>query len=79
MNQLTIHIIAYLQLHVHHHGTPKVPIRGFGQIYNIVLQDITGNSPPSFKDHRKAKNRYLSRYGEIWVDKLAYSRLWPNL
>ena len=26
MNELSINIIAYLQLHVHHHGIPKVPI-----------------------------------------------------
>ena len=29
MNKLRIHTIADLQLHVHHHGVPKVPIRGF--------------------------------------------------
>ena len=26
MNELSIHTIADLQLHVHHHGIPKVPI-----------------------------------------------------
>ena len=26
MNELIIHTIAYLQIHVHHHGIPKVPI-----------------------------------------------------
>ena len=45
----------------------------FGRIYDIALQDLPGNPPPSFKDHRKAKNTYLSRYGEIWVDKLKSS------
>ena len=26
MNELSIHTISDLQLHVHHHGIPKVPI-----------------------------------------------------
>ena len=73
MNGLSIHIIADLQLHFHHHGIPKVHIRGFGQIYDIALQALPGNPPPSFKDHRKSKNPYLSRYGEIWVEKLKSS------
>ena len=30
MNELSIHKIPDIQLHVHHHGTPKVPIRGLG-------------------------------------------------
>ena len=34
------------------------------------LQALLGDPPSSFKEHRKAKNPYLSRYGEIWVDKL---------
>ena len=34
------------------------------------LQAIPGNPPSSFKDHRKAKNTYLSIYGERWVGKL---------
>ena len=42
-------------------------------IDDIDLQDLMGNPPPSFKDHRKAKHPYLSRYGEIWVDKLKSS------
>ena len=46
---------------------------GFGRIYDIALQDLPGKPPPSFKDHRKAKNVYLSSYGEIWVDKLKSS------
>ena len=52
-NELSIHIIADLQLHVCHHGIPKVPTRGFGQIYDITLQALPGKTPPSFKDHRK--------------------------
>ena len=64
INELSIHTIAYLKLHVHHHGIPNVHIRGFGRIYDIALQDLPGNPPSSFKDHRKSKNPYLSRYGE---------------
>ena len=59
MNELSIHTISDLQLHVHHHGIPKVRIRGFGRIYDIALKYIPGNPPPSFKDHRKAKNPFL--------------------
>ena len=35
MNELRIHTIADLQLHVHHFG--KIPIRGFGRIYAMAL------------------------------------------
>ena len=73
MNELRIHTIADIQFHVHHRGIPKVPIRGFDRIYDISLQARPGNPPSSFKDHRKAKNLYLSRYGERWVDKLKSS------
>ena len=71
MNELRIHTIADLQLHVRHRG--KVPIRGFGQIYEMALQALPGNLLSSFKDHRKAKNPYHSRYGERWVEKLKSS------
>ena len=71
MNELIIHTIDDLQLHVCHLG--KVPIRGFNQIYAMDLQALPGNPPSSFKDHRKAKNRYHSRYGEGWVEKLKSS------
>ena len=70
-NELRIHTIADIQLHVRHHG--KVPIRGFDQIYALVLQALPGNPPSSFKDHRKAKNTYHSRYGEGWLEKLKSS------
>ena len=63
--------MADIQLHVRHPG--KLPIRGFVQIYDIALQDLLGNPYPYFKDHRKAKNPYLSRYGEICVEKLKSS------
>ena len=68
MNELSINTIADLQLHVRHHS--KVPIWGFNRIYAMALQDIMGNPPSSFKEHKKAKNPYHSRYREIWVDKL---------
>ena len=42
-------------------------------MYDIALQDLPGNPPSYFKDHRKAKNPYLSRYGERWVEKLKSS------
>ena len=73
MNESSIHTIADLQLHVHHHGIPKVHIRGFKRIYDIALQALPGNPPFSFKDHRKAKNSDISRYVERWVDKLKSS------
>ena len=71
MNELRIHTIADLQLHVRHCG--KVLIRGFDRIYAMALQALPGNPRSSFKDHRKAKNPYHSRYGEGWVDKLKSS------
>ena len=71
INDLRIITIADIQLHVRHHG--KVPIRGFEKIYAIALQSLPGNPPSSFKDHRKAKNPYISRYGERWVNKLKSS------
>ena len=70
MDELSIHTIAYLHIHVHNHGIPKVPIQDFGLIYYIALQYLPGDPPSSFKDHRKAKSLYLSRYGEIWVSLL---------
>ena len=72
MNELIIHTIADLKLHVRHHG--KLPIQGFDRIYAMALQALPGNPPSSFKDHRKVKNPYHSRYGERWVDKLKSSR-----
>ena len=53
-----------------HPGTTK---DNFGLIYGIALRTLPGKPPPSFKDHRKAKKPYLSRYGERWVDKLKFS------
>ena len=73
MNGLSIHTISDIQLHVRHHGIPKVHIQGFGQIYDIAILALPGNPPPSFKDHRKSRNPYISRYGERWVDELKSS------
>ena len=42
-NKFRIHTIADLQLHVSHHGIPKVHIRYFVQIYDIALQDLIGS------------------------------------
>ena len=42
MNELRIHTIDDLQIHVRHHGIPKVPIRGSDQFYDMVLQDLPG-------------------------------------
>ena len=71
MNELRIHTIADLQLHVSHRD--KVHIQGFDQIYAMDLQALSGNPSYSFKYHRKAKNPYHSRYGEGWVEKLKSS------
>ena len=79
MNELSIHKIADIQLHIHHHGIQKVTIRGFSRIYDIALQDLPGNPPYSFKDHRKAKNPYISRYGERWMEKLMSSTAMSKL
>ena len=71
MNELRIHTIADLQLHVCH--CDKVPIQVFDRIYAMALQALLGNPPSSFKDQRKAKNPYHSRYREGWVEKLKSS------
>ena len=71
MNELRIHKISGLQIHVCHCG--KMPIRGFDRIHAMALQALPGNPTSSFKDHRKAKNPYHSRYGEGWVEKLKSS------
>ena len=59
-----------MQLHVCLSGMPQVQIRVSGKIYELALQDLPGKTSPYFKDHRQSKNLYISRYGEIWVDKL---------
>ena len=79
MNELRIHTIADLQLHVHHHGITKVPIRGFSQIYGIAIQYIPGKPPPSFKYNSKAKTTYITRYGERWLEKMKSSTAMSKL
>ena len=57
INELIIHTISYIQLHVCHHDTPKVYIQGFGQIDDTALQALPGKTHPYIKDHRKEKIR----------------------
>ena len=73
MNEMNIHTISDLQRYVRSYGLPKLPIRGLGQIYEHGLVAPPGKPTPSIKYHRKAKNPYFSRYGEIWVEKLKSS------
>ena len=73
MNEMNIHIIADLQRYVRSYGFPKLPIRGLGQIYEYGLVALPRKPMPYIKDHRKAKNPYLSRYGERLVEKLKSS------
>ena len=70
MNDINVHTIANFQMYVRSYGLPKLPICGLGQSYEYGLEALPGKPMPSIKYHRKAKNPYLSRYGEIWVDKL---------
>ena len=73
MNEINVHTITYFQRYVQSYGLPKLSIRGLGQIYDHALVALPGKPTPSVKDHRKARNPYYSRYGEIWVDKLKTS------
>ena len=70
INEINVHTIVNFQRYVRSYGLPKLPIRGLGQIYEHALVALPRKSTPSIKDHRKAKNPYLSIYGGIWVDKL---------
>ena len=72
MNEINIHTTADLQRYARSYGLPKMPIRGLGQIYEHGMVALPGKPTPSIKDHRKAKNPYLSRYGERWVEKLKF-------
>ena len=73
INEIKINTIADLQRYVQSYGLTKLPIRGLGQIYEHGLVALPGKPTPSIKDHRKAKNPYLLRYGERWVEKLKSS------
>ena len=70
MNDINVHTIANFQRYVRSYGLPKLSIRGLGQIYEHSLVALPGKPTPSVKDHRKARNPYLSRYEERWVEKL---------
>ena len=73
MNEINIHAIADLQRYVRSYGFTNLSIRGLGQIYEHALVALPGKPKPSIKNHRKAKNPHLSRYGDIWVEKLKSS------
>ena len=68
MNETNIHTIADLQRYVRSYGFPKLPIQGFGQIYEHRLESLPGKPMPSIKDHRKARNLHFLGY-ERWVEK----------
>ena len=55
------------------YGFPKLSIRGLDQIYENRLEALPDKPKTSIKYHRKAKNPHLSRYEEIWVEKLKSS------
>ena len=78
MNEINIHTIADLERYVRSYGLPKLPICGLVQIYEHGLVALPGKPTPSIKDHRKAKNPYFSRYGEIWIEKLKSSSSMSN-
>ena len=73
LNEMNIHTIFDLQKCVRSNGLTKAPIRCFNQIYEHGLEALPRNPMISIKDHRKAKNLYLLRYGERWLDKLKSS------
>ena len=73
MDEINNHAIADLQRYVRLYGFPKLPIRGFGRMYEHRLEALPGKPTPSIKDHRKAKNPYFLRYGERWLEKLKSS------
>ena len=68
MHEINVHTIADFQRYVQSYGLPKLSIRGLGQIYDHALVALPGKPTSSVKDHRKARNPYYSRYGEIWVE-----------
>ena len=67
-NEVNIHTIAGLQRYVWSYGLPKLPICGLGRIYEHGLVALPVKPTPSIKDHKKAKNPYFSKYGDIWVE-----------
>ena len=73
MNEMNIHTIDDLQRSVQSYGLPKMPIQGFGHIYEYGLEALPRKPTPSIKDHRKAKIPYFLRYEDRWVEKLKSS------
>ena len=73
MNEMKIHTIAGLQRYVRSYGLPKLPIQGFGKIYEHGLEALPGKPASIIKYHRKAKTLFFSKYGERWVEKLKSS------
>ena len=73
INEIKIHTISNLQRYVRSYGLTKLTIRGLDQIYEHGLVAIPGKQTPSIKYNRKAKNTYLLRYGDRWVEKLKSS------
>ena len=73
INEMNIHTISDLQRYVRPYGLPKLTIRGLGRSYENGLEALPRKPTSSIKDHKKAKNSYLSRYGERWVEKLKSS------
>ena len=73
IHEINVHTIAGFQRYVQSYGFPKLSIRGLGQIYEGAMVALPGKPAPSVKDHRKARNPYYSRHGEIWVEKLKTS------
>ena len=63
MKEMNIHTIAELQMYVRLYVLPKLPIRGFFQIYEHGLEALPCKPMTSIKNHRKAKNPNLSIYG----------------
>ena len=63
MNDINIHTIDDLQRYVQSYGSPKLPIRGLGQIYEHELVDLPCKPTPSIKYHREKKPCI-----EIWID-----------
>ena len=57
INEINIHTISDLQRYVRSY-----------RLHSMV--SLPGKPRPSIKDHKKAKNPYFSRYGEMWVEKL---------
>ena len=63
MNEMNINTIADLQSYVWSYGFPKLPIRGFGRIYEHGMEALPGKPTLSTKYHSKSKI-YIYQYTE---------------